>query len=268
MSVLSKRYLKRFVPPVVEDLFRGRSLRTSKPIWSGIYGHRRDVPSENSNYDFEGRVAEMARQAESMLKRLSEGGNPGGWHETLLLVAASVAGGSGPITIVDFGGGMGTGYLQLRAALPRTVAIDYHVVDLPAMTAAAVKVFDSVGEVHFHTSLEQAPMRPTILYVNSVLQYIDDYAAQLRALAARRAPRLLLARTAVGPFPTFASQQLNLPNQKLAYWFLNQDEVAGILADCGYQAVFQSLCDIEYDQGDFPPAYRIGRMRNILFSHE
>lgn len=262
-----RQLLKLFVPPVLVDLVRGRLNLPPGYTWEGIYPHRRDVPVRHASYDHEARISEMAAQGRDLLGQVRAGQRPGLWHDTLALVAATVSAGSGRLRVVDFGGAMGTGFIQLIATLPPTTALEYHVVDLPGMCAAGREVFASEPRIRFHTTLAEVPAEPDIVYVNSVLQYIDDYASQLRALAALRAPRLLLARTAIGDFPTFATRQLNLPGQVLAYWFLNQDEVLGVLAGAGYRLAFESLGDREYDQTNFPVTHRIGRMRNLLFVH-
>jgi hypothetical protein len=85
-------------------------------------------------------------------------------------------------------------------------------------------------------------------------------------LAALRAPWLVLARTAAGDIPTFATRQLNLPGQVIPYWFVNRNEIIDLLRGEGYQLALEGLADREYDQSNFPPAYRIGRMRNLLFA--
>ena len=261
-----RQLLKLFVPPVLVDLARGRLNLPPSYTWEGVYPHRRAVPVEHPSYDHEARIGEMAALSRELLAQVRAGQRPGGWHDTLSLVAATVSADTGKLRVVDFGGAMGTGFIQLLATLPKTTALEYHIVDLPGMCAAGLEVFAGESRIHFHTALAEVPVEPDIVYVNSVLQYIDDYAGQLRALAALRAPRLLLARTATGDFPTFATRQLNLPGQVLAYWFLKRSEVLGLLVDAGYRLVFENLCDRDYDQTNFPATHRIGRMRNLLFA--
>lgn len=264
----SRQLLKRLLPPVLLDLLRKR--RCPQPIytWDGIYPHLRDVPVHHASYDHEERIHEMATQAGEWLAQMRAGLRPAIWHNTLATVAAATGVGLGTIRVVDFGGAAGSGFIQLLATLPPSITLGYHIVDLTGMCAAGRELFVGEPRIRFHTTLTEVPAQPDIVYVNSVLQYLEDYAGQLRALTALGARWLLLARTATGNIPTFASRQLNLPGQVLPYWFVNRDELVSLVRSLGYRLAFEDLADREYDQSNFPVTHRIGRMRHLLFTRE
>ena len=121
------------------------------------------------------------------------------------------------------------------------------------------------ARINFHTALADTPASTDIVYCQRALQYIEDYLGQLRALASLGAPWLLLARTPTGDIPTFATRQLNLPGQILPYWFINRAEFVDLLDGHGYRLIWESVCDHEYDQSNFPVTHRIGRMRTSSF---
>ena len=120
----------------------------------------------------------------------------------------------------------------------------------------------------FDTSLDGARAAPDIVYANSVLPYIEDYAALLKKLAGLGARYLLVARLAGGSYPTYATRQLNLKGQVLPYWFHNTEEIKGILRSSGYALAYEGLTGPEYDQRNFPASHRVGRMRNLLFRRQ
>jgi putative methyltransferase (TIGR04325 family) len=255
--------LKQVVPPILVDLARGRH---TGPIWDGLYAHRRDVPVRAGTFDHAARIREMTVQAEGLLAEVRAGRKPAMWHDLLVSTAAVVAAEMGSVTVVDFGGGPGTGFIQLQATLPKTARIHYHVVELEGMCVAGRAVFHGDDRIVFHTALDNVPCSPDIVYVNSVLQYIDDYAGQLQLLAALQARWIILSRMAAGDIPTYATSQLNVRDQVLAYWFLNQNEVVTILRAEGYALAFDALGSREYDQRNFPESHRVGRMREMIFA--
>lgn len=236
-----------------------------KPIWRGVYARRSDVPARESAVG-EVLVGEMAGTVANALKSVGAGIKPYLWHEHLALVAAIVAAPRQSVRVLDFGGGPGSGFVQLVSALPPGTAIDYTIIDLPQTCAAGKDLFAGDGRIRFSTEFPEHASAYDIVYVNSALQYVDEYADMLQRLAALRAPWLLLARLAAGTAPTFASQQVNVPGQTLPYWFLNVDEVSGMLKAAGYDLACDFLLERVYDQSNLPAPHRAERMRTMLFA--
>ena len=210
----------------------------------------------------------MAVEVTKLLTEVKGGRKPWLRHETFSAVAAMAGSIAGHLRVVDFGGGPGIGFVHLLATLPPETKLEYHIVELPGMCEEGRRIFVDDARINFHTALADTPASTDIVYVNGALQYIEDYLGQLRALASLGAPWLLLARTPTGDIPTFATRQLNLPGQILPYWFINRAEFVDLLDGHGYRLIWESVCDHEYDQSNFPVTHRIGRMRNLLFLRE
>ena len=236
-----------------------------KPTWDGVYARLKDVPADGSSYDDERRIGEMRRFAEAALAKQRGGIDPALWHDALAVLAGAIAAERGRVEVLDFGGALGTAYIHLLATLPREVPLRHCIVDQPKMCAAGARLFEGDGRVSFRSSLADAGGTPDIVYANSVLPYIEDYAGALHLLAARGAKFLLLGRFAGGSYSTYATRQLNLSGQVLGYWFHNSAEVKGILRDAGYGLAYEGLTGPEYDQRNFPQSHRVGRMQNLLF---
>lgn len=63
------------------------------------------------------------------------------------------------LRVIDFGGACGCHYYAVRAGLPLSVGIEWHVVETPVMVEAGTALAASLGighELHFHTSWEDA----------------------------------------------------------------------------------------------------------------
>lgn len=266
MSSRLKQVLKRLTPPILLDLIRPGGAPTAAPAgltFTGVYRHLRDVPTHQGEFD-ERLIGRMVWWAREGLARVAAGKLPSTWHEPLAIVAGLVCRQQGRVRVLDFGGGIGPGFIQLTASLPDPRGVSYLVVDLEQTVAAARPVFAGDERISFATELPDAKERFDIVYANSVLQYVEDYRAMIERLAAYRAPYLLLGQLAVGEFETFATQQVNVPGQILPYWFLGKAEVVDILSAAGYSLVSEALMGAAYES-DLPASHRAEQMRNMLF---
>jgi putative methyltransferase (TIGR04325 family) len=263
-----RQLLKGLLPPFLLGLVRVRSRKNAtRTIWDGIFSHLRDVPAQNSAYDDSARVREMVNEASEWLTQVKNGRLPRHWHGTLSVLTAVANRILGKVTIVDFGGGLGSGFIQILARAP-TVNVEYHVVDLPRMCMAGKQFYGAEPRIQFHTALDEVKVSPDIVYASGVLQYIDDYAGQLSSLVGNGPAWFLLARTPIVDVPTFATRQLNLSGQIIPYWFFNRLEIIGVLRNLSYELIFENFTGVDYDQSNFPETHRIGRMRNMLFARE
>src|SRR5262249_7801677 len=131
----SREFLKRLLPPVVVDFIRQRPLFPRAYVWDGIYEHFRDVPT-HGDYNDDRRVEELIEQAKGFLTAVKTGQQPRLWHDHLAILAAAIGSPTGGVSVLDFGGGAGTGFLQLLVTLRAGMRIQYRVVDLNKMCAA------------------------------------------------------------------------------------------------------------------------------------
>lgn len=260
-SLTWRRWVKRLVPPILLEFRAGTDIAT--PIWKGVYASFTDVPVKRADYDAE-LVDEMIATTGGALQQWRAGRKPFLWHEPFALLAGTLAAKRHAIRVIDFGGGVGSGFAQLISSLPASVEIDYLVVDNAAMCAAGRRVFNGDPRIRFAVDLPAAtPV--DLIYVNSVLQYIDDYRATLSRLASIGAGAIFLARLAAGSQPRFASEQWNVPGRVFPYWFLNMNETVSVLEAAGYQLACDSFVDRAYDQSNLPESHRVERFRNVLF---
>lgn len=255
--------IKRLLPAVLLNLLGSRP--APPPVWSGVYPRLSDVPAHRAEFG-DDLIGEMVTTVAAALAALRAGQKPHLWHESLALLAGAVASASQRVSVVDFGGGAGSGFAQLLASLPPSVTLAYEVVDSEAMCTAGRKLFADDRRIRFSTTLPPRGSAIDVVYANSVLQYIEDYPRALQQLAAVGAPYVFLGRLAAGRGPTFATRQLNVPGRVFPYWFLNLDEVIAVMAQHGYQLACDSLVDHVYDQTNLPESHRAERFRNVLFA--
>jgi putative methyltransferase (TIGR04325 family) len=239
--------------------------RTTRYTWQGIYSNRSDVPGSTDRYDDEIEVNKHLSWTRPAFDAVRSGSLPPPEHQMLTLIAAMAGAKSGSVRVIDLGGAVGAGYVQLLGALPTTIAIEYHVVDLEKMCSEGKRLFSDDPRIQFHKVIPQSIESLDIVYANSVLQYIDHYEETLAQITSLGAEFVLLGDLPVGNIPTYATKQLNLVGKVLAYWFFNRDEIVDTLAQRGYSLIYEGLEEPEFDQENFPQSHRIGRMRNLLF---
>jgi putative methyltransferase (TIGR04325 family) len=239
-------------------------MRARSPVWDGIYASRRDVPAVRDEYDAE-LIDEMVSTTTAAWREVGAGRKPVLWHEALSLLAGAMSD-RGALRVIDFGGGVGSGFVQLLSSLPGDVALDYVIVESAAMCQAGRSIFGADTRIGFETRLPAVSEALDIVYLNAVLPYIDDYRAVLQQIAGLAPRHVLFARLAAGDVPTFASRQLNLPGRVFPYWFLNLGEVIQIMTGAGYRLASDGHGEHHYDVSNFPETHRVGRLRTVLFA--
>lgn len=120
----------------------------------------------------------------------------------ILLAAASLAGRGSSLRIVDIGGAAGAHYVAVRRIIPRSIHLDWIVVETSAMVAAATRL-DHGGEVSFSTELTAALRAwsnpPDLVLASGVLMCLPDPLATLEQICDSRAGALVFARTGLSP---------------------------------------------------------------------
>jgi len=183
-----------------------------------------------------------------------------------LLVAVVSGTEASPVKVLDFGGGMGVSYALTRASLLGVGSLQYHVVENPKLCEAGAALFANDARIHFHRDIPPDLAGVDVVYVNSVLQYIEDYRGLLRRLCALGPRFVLLARCSAGKVQTYATAQVTLPGKRIPYWFLGVDELVSILRESGYRPVFMARGGYPVLQPNFDEGHRIGSASNLLFA--
>lgn len=266
---------KEAVPPALARIIQNyRHGLVSGPIWEGVYSHYRDVPGHGEGYHGAELAARTYKLTEELLAAWHDGEGsplppfPGGAHAPLALVASVLGGRQGRVRVLDFGGGMGIGFVHLLASVQAGTELRYDVVETSVMCEGGRRLFANDRRIGFHTELPERPPAGEldIVYISSALQYVEDYAGLLGELCAYGARHILLTNLSAGEVPTYAAAQRNLRGMRLPHWFLNISEVVELMEAGRYTLAFASLGDREYDQRNLPPACRVRHSCNLLFT--
>jgi putative methyltransferase (TIGR04325 family) len=114
----------------------------------------------------------------------------------------------GRISVLDFGGSLGSSYRQFRAFAPARVEVQWYVVEQETFVRRGKSEFESDG-LHFCLSAEEAAARsrPDVVLVSSVLQYLDRPDEALKRLSLTGSRYMVLDRT---PFSAASEDRLTV----------------------------------------------------------
>jgi putative methyltransferase (TIGR04325 family) len=169
--------------------------------------------------------------------------------------------------VLDFGGGMGVGYLAAIECLPEHDAIEYHIVDNAETCEMGEDLFRNEARLHFHRLIPTSLRDLNVVYFSTALQYVEDYPALLRLLARLRPRFFLFVSLQAGHNPTFVSAQINFEDRSVVpCWFFNIEEIMALMTSLDYGVVFKSTTDRIYDMTNFDPLHQVPRYCNLLFA--
>ena len=244
-------------------------------VWEGVFGSFAEAAATGAGFAgatwLERSLVQAQQDLADYKSALDSGRVPAVRRKTHLPeLVDSVAAGSEPVRIVDFGGGMGLVYLAVKSGTG--AQLDYTIIDLPELCEKAAPLFQEFADLRFVSSIEDAgEASPDILYANSSLQYVDDWESLLENFAAISPTTILLDEAYVGDFDTFVSRQAYY-DSRIPHRFFNRDELVGKFAKLGYSLAASKQYAIEIlgergelPMGNFPEAYRLNYVSSLKF---
>jgi putative methyltransferase (TIGR04325 family) len=175
------------------------------------------------------------------------------------------------VSVLDFGGGLGTGYMMLAATVPDARArADYRVVEVDSICRAGRALFAGKPGPVF---LDELPSggRFDLVHTASAIQYVGDWRAVVRRLASYQATHLAFSDIFVGSFESFVTLQ-NYYGSRIRHWFLNLGEFVGEVERTGYRLALKCDCNVKIldahgplPMDHFPAELRIPSSSHLLF---
>lgn len=253
MKPTIKALLRDWLPPVLV-----RALSTSarsKIRFEGVYATWEEALHASSGYD-NGSILEKVKDATLKVKR----GDAAYERDSVLfdrieyswpvltglMWAAALDGGR--VSVLDFGGSLGTSYFQNRPFLNALTDVRWAVVEQHHYVTCGRQYIEDERVKFFHTIDEcAAEAQPNIALLSGILQYLRDYETIMKAIVELAPPLIILDRTIV-----------NLERQKAIYvqrvpasiyaasypcYSLPETSIVAIFRGCGYELVsdFESL---------------------------
>jgi len=240
-------------------------------IFSGIYPDFAvaDLQSYGEGFDSEEAVARAVQKLQEA--RTSPKSNIPIGLRTCSLPAFIAAQNSHlrPLSILDFGGSVGFGYWTLLQSAPNVKIEKYDIVEGQRLCQAGSELFaDLDTPVRFHARISE-DCSWDWAYVNSTIQYIDDYPDLLRSLL-NCCDWILLDDVPAGSNPDFVSIQ-RYYSSTVPHRFFCESNLTKLFAELGlnihYQGIYfgSILGKIDgYPMDNFPASHRITFSRTYL----
>lgn len=179
------------------------------------------------------------------------------------LLRAGLIGG-GRLSVVDFGGSLGSSYFQCRRFLRAAGVVEWSVIEQPAYVRCGREQFAD-GELRFYETIEECLARhqPDVLLLSGVLQYLPDPYGALDRLLSHRLRHVIMDRT---PFLESDRDRITIQTvpewiypATYPAWFFSETRVARALTAAGYSLVadFSGADDVSLPD---EPAYFKGFM--------
>jgi len=243
-------------------------------IWEGVYSHYRDVKESGPGFSGDYWINAIERQTSQAWEALrSEHGRiPASipsYHAFFAQVVALLHQWHQRLRVLDFGGGMGASYVNMRRCVGQDLILDYWVVDNERSCQAAAKLAAADTSVHFSSTVPPDLGKIDLLLLSGVLQFVEDYPGLLEMLASHKPEFLMFGFLPSGEeIPTFASAQRNVPGSTIPVWFFNLSEVCGLMKKLGYSLAFKAPYDRRFNMDNFPETHRLHYQCNLLFQRD
>jgi putative methyltransferase (TIGR04325 family) len=228
-----RRFLARWLPPALRDaVFTARDNE-----FSGPYASWQEAAGLCTGYG-EPSILEKTRAAllkvkrgeavyerDSVLFDRIEYSYPVLAH--LLYVATK---NEGSLRVLDFGGSLGSSYYQNRGRLAHLRELAWGVVEQPAHVAVGRRDFEDASLRFFGTPQEcLRTLKPQVLLLSSVLQYLEQPLDWLRTAATWRLPYIIIDRAPLvesGPSRlTIQTVPPSIYTARYPCWVLNESEL-------------------------------------------
>ena len=242
-------------------------------IWDGVYESFDQVPVVGRGFASDAWLTDMERYTRTAVTALHRGEvgvpeNVPQYHALLSMLVASLSPLDRPVRVLDFGGGMGIGFANVRRCMAAELQMEYLIVDNEESCERGRRLLEDFSSVRFMSELPREAESVDVIVLSSVLQFVAEYEKLLHDLSAFRPSFWLFTFLPAGDIPTFTSAQLNVPGSVLPVWFFNVDELTQIVEKFGYQLVFKSALDRVFDMSNFPLTHQLSRQCNLLFRRQ
>lgn len=250
----AKDGLRRWVPPALLDW--ARAARRGGLRFAGDYPDWSSARAASAGYD-DARmlevIADAARQVRDGRAVFQRDGMAldrvlYSFPTLAAILRASVDRGVEPLSVIDFGGGFGSSFAQVRAFCP-ALPLHWTIVEQPDVVAIGRREFETDG-LRFHDSLEACltQQTPRIALLSSVLQYLEEPHAPLTTLQSAGIPTIVIDRTPCSALDrdvlTVQSVPPALYEASYPCWILSESRLCAALA-----AHYTLLTDFEECSG-------------------
>lgn len=219
--------------------------KENKPffIWEGVYDSFQSATADAVGPGFGGEVyrKRSLMAATECIEALEAGRPIPQFHKQrsslLPLTVAMLLGNNEQVKILDFGGGLGIGYMTLAESISNDLKrVDYFIVEVPEVCKAGV---DLIGRGATYLSTLPTSTTYNLIHAASSLQYIENWKDLIGDFSSLNPAYILLSDVFAGSINSFVTLQ-NYYGSRIPHWFLNLQELIGEFDKQGYRLIMKS----------------------------
>ncbi|MBT3514000.1 MAG: methyltransferase, TIGR04325 family [Nitrospina sp.] len=213
-------------------------------IWEGVYENWDLAPGDDDAFKNDFWIEKISQQALKTLESYhSQDDKPLATsvrENVLPLTSAMISLNKlEPLRILDFGGGMGAGYLLLKKFLCAQKLIEYHIVEGEDICQRGKKIFSSHPNLHFHLTTPRLTHPVHIIHLGSSLQYIENWCKLIASFISLKPRYLILTDVLAGDIKSFVTIQ-NFYGKKIRVNFKNLPDFLSSVEELGFRLIFKS----------------------------
>lgn len=183
------------------------------------------------------------------------------------------------LNILDFGGGLGIGYLSLKESLfDQFKNIKYFIIELDNLVVDGKEIYYVEHptkclfekNIFFYNKIPKN-LLIDIIYISSSIQYIRDWKSLITKFVNIKPQYLFFSDVFAGNIPTFVTLQ-NYYNHKVQHWFFNYSEFVSFVENLGYKLILkQTVTSLRANSANilpmdnFPESHRLNETLHLLF---
>ncbi len=246
-------FLKKVQSKINKKIAKWKNPR--KPVWSGDYSSWKEAQQITEGYDADEILEKCLQSVLKVKKGLAVYERDSfifdeiEYSEDLLKCLETVyTQNNNSLTVLDFGGSLGSTYFQNKYRLSHLKHLDWNIVEQEQFVKAG-NDFVAGEQLHFYYSIKEclSAKKVDVILLSSVLQYIEQYQQLLQEINVHQIPYIILDRTSIVNYkrPIITVQVVPEEIYKASYpcWFFNKNEVVSQLSK--YETVFEfkSFCE-------------------------
>ena len=242
MTHMFKALIKEILPPFISNGLR--SISRNRNRWTGNYPDWASAVAASSGYDTKvifnivRKAAAAVRDGEALWERDSTCYQKEEFNWQLLACLMTVASRTGGVLhVLDFGGALGSTYMQHRRIISGLSECSWNVVENSQIVTCGKMEFQN-EVLEFHDGIEQcfAAKPVNVVLFSGVLQYVENPYAVLEQIIKQNPTAIIIDRT---PFAkrneriTIQHVPSSIYHANYACRFLDQGRVEALLARFG-----------------------------------
>lgn len=239
-------------------------------IWSGVFSAFQEITGLKESLEGPVWLAEQIDQAERALEKIKTKDVISKLAETSDYVLPAIAAAlmshrDEPLRILDFGGGLASSYLPMRAMLSDDLRMNFAIVENKEICEAGRNLFASDPQVTFLAEMPKG-VRFDIVHAGSSMHYVDDWIGLLGNFAELQPDILIFADLPAGDIDTFVTSQ-NYYGRKIPVRFWNIAEFIQNVEKTGYKLQLKSRYRTNYLDAMkfFDESYRLNYFAQLIF---